>query len=519
MANQFFLYARKSTDSEERQVLSIEAQLAELREYAAKEKLCIKEEYIEAMTAKVPGRPVFDKMVSRIQKGEADGIVAWHPDRLARNSVDGGRIVYLLDTNHIAHLKFPTFWFENTPQGKFMLNIAFGQSKYYIDNLSENVKRGIRQKLRRGEWPGWAPVGYINDKNLRKVVIDPVKGSLVRKLFEAYATGNYTLQDLRNESFKWGLVSRTGKALVKAEIHRTLTRSFYYGLMKFTKEYHEGTHEPIITKSLFDKVQDMLVRKGKPNKYRKHSFPFLGLATCPSCGCAITAERQKGHSYYRCTKKHGVCQEPYIREELLVDQINAAISRVALPSKVYQKMLAQVGKEESNARQSIARRRTRLSKEIEYIQARLDRLLDAHLDEAIDQEEYRSKKEAMLKAKVSKEEELVQAEKLAIGWLEPCEEFLKAAYQAHQVATGENLESKKEFLKKIGSNFTLSAKRLCFSFQMPWQHLAAQPAFAPKQKNQKNTSFCPKVHAGATPMQTWRPLWDKVRTYFQSEYS
>ncbi len=159
----YFIYARKSTDVEDKQVLSIEAQLVELRAYAKKEGLLIADELIEKQSAKTPGRKIFGDMLKSIEAGEASGILAWHPDRLARNSVDGGQIVYLLDQTHLQSLKFPTFWFENTSQGKFMLSIAFGQSKYYVDNLSENTKRGLRQKVRRGEFPGNAPVGYIND--------------------------------------------------------------------------------------------------------------------------------------------------------------------------------------------------------------------------------------------------------------------------------------------------------------------------------------------------------------------
>src|SRR3989338_2060790 len=222
MSQMFFLYARKSTESEKRQVLSIESQIVELRSLAQKENIIIKAEFTESMTAKEPGRPLFNEMISRIEKGEAQGIIAWHPDRLARNSVDGGRIVYLLDTGHIKFLKFPTFWFESSPQGKFMLNIAFGQSKYYIDNLSENVKRGLRQKVRNGVWPGLAPPGYLNNKNLRKVVIDPVKGPLVRRMFEAYATGEFNLPNMQKQAFEWGLMSRSGKFLSKSELQRIL---------------------------------------------------------------------------------------------------------------------------------------------------------------------------------------------------------------------------------------------------------------------------------------------------------
>ncbi|PJA87543.1 MAG: hypothetical protein CO140_03745, partial [Candidatus Moranbacteria bacterium CG_4_9_14_3_um_filter_40_7] len=155
---------RKSTDEPERQVLSIEAQMFELREFAKKENLNIAREFVESKTAKEPGREIFNDMMAQIEQGGAEGILAWHPDRLARNSVDGGRIIYLVDTGKITALKFPTFWFDPTPQGKFMLSIAFGQSKYYVDNLSENVKRGLRQKLRYGSWPAWAPLGYKNDK-------------------------------------------------------------------------------------------------------------------------------------------------------------------------------------------------------------------------------------------------------------------------------------------------------------------------------------------------------------------
>ena len=156
--SKFFLYARKSTDVEDKQVRSIEDQIAELHAFAMQEGLIITEVFIEKQSAKIPGRPIFGEMLARIEKGEASGILAWHADRLARNSVDGGRIIYLLDCGLLQSLKFPTLWFENTPQGKFMLNIVFGQSKYYIDSLAENTKRGLRQKVKRGEYPSLAPI-------------------------------------------------------------------------------------------------------------------------------------------------------------------------------------------------------------------------------------------------------------------------------------------------------------------------------------------------------------------------
>lgn len=170
MNAKYILYARKSTDAEDKQVLSIEAQLVELRNFAKQDNLQVIDELIEKQSAKIPGRPIFGQLLKRIEAGEVSGILAWHPDRLARNSIDGGQIVYLLDQTCLTNLKFPTFWFENTSQGKFMLSIAFGQSKYYVDNLAENTKRGLRQKVRRGEYPSKAPLGYINDLRTKSIV-------------------------------------------------------------------------------------------------------------------------------------------------------------------------------------------------------------------------------------------------------------------------------------------------------------------------------------------------------------
>jgi len=242
MNNQFFLYARKSTDVEDKQVLSIEAQLTELRNYAKLEGLSIVEEIVEKQSAKSPGRPLFNDMVTRIERGEANGIVSWNPDRLARNSVDGGKIIYLLDTGRISTLKFPTFWFESTPQGKFMLNIAFGQSKYYVDSLAENTKRGLRQKVRRGEYPSLAPFGYLNDQRTKTVVVDKKKSAIARQAFELYAKGESRLEDISNFLAECGIKSRNGKRITINRVTFMLHNPFYYGHFRYNGEVY--THNP-----------------------------------------------------------------------------------------------------------------------------------------------------------------------------------------------------------------------------------------------------------------------------------
>ncbi|MCD4704492.1 recombinase family protein, partial [bacterium] len=229
----YILYVRKSTEGEDRQALSIESQIIELKEFATKEKLEIVASFQEAKTAKEPGRMKFSEMIAMIESGTADGILAWHPDRLARNSIDGGKIVYLLDTGKLKDLKFPSFWFDNTPQGKFMLNIAFGQSKYYVDNLSENIKRGNRQKLRKGLWPSFAPIGYLNNHQTKGIDIDKEKAPLVKKAFELYASGEHTLKSITKILQKLGLRSYRNNILSISSTHRMLNNPIYYGVIKF----------------------------------------------------------------------------------------------------------------------------------------------------------------------------------------------------------------------------------------------------------------------------------------------
>ena len=177
--------------------------------------------------------------------------------------MDGGQIVYALDTGALNSLKFPAFWFENTPQGKFMLQIAFGQSKYYVDNLSENVKRGIRQKIRLGWFPAKPPVGYLNEPRLRTIVVDPPRAAIVRKLFEAYVTDRYTIYGIRGLSERLGLRSRSGRPMFASRIPVMLADVFYIGKFRLKGELHEGAHEPIIPRELFDRVQTILSQRSR----------------------------------------------------------------------------------------------------------------------------------------------------------------------------------------------------------------------------------------------------------------
>ena len=474
------VYARKSSESEERQALSIEAQLTELREFAAREQLEIVASLCEAKTAKEPGRTEFTRVLHMLEQGEAEGILSWHPDRLARNSVDGGQIIHLLDTGKLKSLFFPTLTFENNPQGKFMLAIAFGQGKYFVDSLSENVKRGIRQKLRRGEWSWGAPVGYINNRNTRNIDHDPEKAPIVRKAFELYATGVYTLPGLQKTLKDLGLRSRKDYALSVSCVQAMLTNPLYCGMMRVGGELHPGSFEPLIRKDLFDKVQEVMKGKSKrKQRRRKHEFLFSGLMSCGSCGCSITAETQKEHNYYRCTKRKGLCEEKkYLREEKLLDQVREIVEQVSLPDSWADNMLRKLdGEKEENLREHQAAMQ-HLREEKESIDKKLSDLLDLKLDGALDTAEYVAKKNSLVSRKVKIGQEIADVEKNPDKRLEPVRELIIRSRETKNLIKAEDWRACAAFVKMIGSNALLKENALWLEAKQGWRIVQNRATFS-----------------------------------------
>ena len=465
----FFLYARKSTDTEDKQVLSIQSQLNEVRDFARQQNIEITQEFQEARTAKSPGRPIFNEMIKRIEKGEASGIVSWHPDRLARNSIDGGKIIYLVDTGKISSLCFPTYRFDNSAQGKFMLNIIFGQSKYYVDNLSENTKRGLREKVRLGEYPGFAPVGYLNDGK-GKIVVDKETALLVQKLYALCAEDKYSLLELRKLATAFGLVSkRQKKPLSFSNVHRVLTNPFYYGVFLYKGEIFQGVHPPIIEKDLFDKAQEVLKQRSKPLSTRDHYFVFRGFIKCAECGCQITAETQKGHNYYHCTKRRGFCSQTlYVREENLARQIKDAIQKVAIDDGLFSQLMKEVNRQKSLLEADKIYNERLAGSKIQEIDLQLERLLNLSVSGVISAEEYREKKAQLINRKFE-----LQAGGNSDGkWLEHLKNFVTLAHQASCIALEANYEALRDYFKIFGSNLRLANASLLFSYRYPYKFFA-----------------------------------------------
>ena len=477
----YFIYTRKSTDTEDRQVRSLADQLSELRELAKKEQLEVVDTFIEKQTAKVPGRPVLAEMLERIEKGEASGILAWHPDRLARNSVDGGKIIYLVDTGMITDLKFPTFWFDATPQGKFMLSIAFGQSKYYVDNLSENVKRGFRQKLKNGIWPQKAPIGYLNDKKTKLITIDPEKAPLIKKTFEAYATGTYTLSGLRKTMGELGLTGHKGRDLSISNYQYLLKNHLYYGLIYFHSEFWEGKHEPIITKKLYDTVQEVMTHKSKPqHDGGLKPYVYRGLFKCAECGCCITIETKKGHNYLRCTKRKGHCSQKYVREEAMTTLIQAELKKVSLSDAVANWLISEVEKEKADDNKVSGIQIQKVNDEIVSVDSKLDKLMTAYLENALTLEEYQTTKNKIVSEKQVLKDKLEAFGRNSTYRFEPVVNFLNDCKQATILAESTDTAKIRSFFQKVGSNPLVRDRALVFSPRLPFAFVTAIPKNANK---------------------------------------
>jgi site-specific DNA recombinase len=471
----YFIYCRKSTDENNRQVQSIQAQETELREYAIKEGFDVVKVFRESKTAKEPGRQVFNEMLMEIEKGKAEGLLAWHPDRLARNSVDGGKIIFMMDQGLLKDLKFPTYWVDNNAQGKFTLSLAFGQSKYYIDNLSQNVKRGIREKLRRGEWPTWAMMhGYVNDKINKTVVPDPKVFPLIQRLFDEFAQGHYSIAEMAREAHTWGLKNKKGNPLTKSVVYRILKNPFYMGVMVYKGQRYPGKHKKAVNAGKFMQVQKVIEQRAKPEHFRKNkkTFPFTGLMTCGECGCSITAELQRKHTYYRCTKKKGTCSQKYVREEDLEKQVDKILKKISVDEDIFKGMIMSLKQAQKVDHETHIHGLKFWQNEQVKIEEKKKNLLDYLLDNKVTPAVYENKLAELEFELQDAKNNLLNLESTANTWLEQQKNLAIACFQAHLAFSKGDAKDKKLILHSVGSNFTLTGGNISWDWVKPFDLMA-----------------------------------------------
>ncbi len=343
----YCLYARKSTEQEDKQALSIESQVREMMAIAEREGLEIVETKRESHSSKEVGqRPVYNELIAEIKQGKFNGILTWAPDRLSRNAGDLGAVVDLMDQKLLHEIRTYGQKFTNNPNEKFLLMILGSQAKLENDNKMVNVKRGLRARCEMGLWPSVPPTGYLSNPDRNKkceVVLDERRAEIIKQMFEKVAYDGWSGRKL----YKWLLddiqfKTKSGKPLTLSNVYIVFKNTFYYGEYEYPRgsgQWYKGRHEPIISKDLFNMVQGK-ISTDRDVKTQDKEFAFTKMITCGLCGSGVTADEKfkklsdgttNRYVYYGCTKSRDKdCKCGYVREEELVEQLAGILDTVSL---------------------------------------------------------------------------------------------------------------------------------------------------------------------------------------------
>jgi site-specific DNA recombinase len=540
----YFLYCRKSTDREDRQILGTDAQRRLLLEHAARGGLTVTDVYVENQTAYKTGRPLFGAMLRRLEAGEAEGILTYHLTRLARNSFDGGRLIYMMDEKVIREIATPEKAYTDNADDKFMMQIHFAMAKKSSDDTSQFVRRDVVSKLLKGEYPGMVPPGYLNinrdghitkgrddpdkyllllklGRPLRREEIDPIDGPLVARLFEEAARGVRSLAALRTFAHQLGLRAKNGKGLSKSAVWNLLTNPYYHGAIRYNGRLYteEVQHEPLVSRELFARVQEAVGRRRK-GKYRRHLYAFGGcVMACGDCGCPVTAERQKGHVYYHCTRSRGGCpQQKWTREEVVAREFAAVLSGLQVPQAYLDYALSKLRQCHTTQAEFAAARRQKLQSQLNTCHARLDGLLQLKISPGnatgalLSDEEYLRQKQRIQEELDSAGRQLAAAGEQGQAWVGDCERFFAFTQSLRENFAAAGAEEKQAVLFLMCSKLTLKDHRIVPVFREPFASLAAFPLAGNGDEPRFEPSRLRAVAEKPEIVTSWLGILDVVRT-------
>ncbi|HEX9746643.1 MAG TPA: recombinase family protein [bacterium] len=461
------IYARVSSKEQEREGYSIPAQLELIRGLAQKRNFEIVEEFIDVESAKQAGRTNFGAMIKFLKSNRVDAIICHKVDRLCRNFRD----FVTVDELGIAPV-FVEEEFPDNASGKLTYGLKVLLAKHYIDNLSDEVKKGTRQKIMRGEWPHLAPYGYRNGKKHKNLEIEPREAENVLYFFKNYATGHYSLHTLREKFRNDGRIYKDRLRLPsKSQLEKILKNPFYYGVMVIKGETYHGNHDAIIDKDLFDRVQGVFRAANKPKSVRR-DFAYAGLMTCANCGCAITAEIKKGkYVYYHCTNGRGNCKPVFVRQESLDEQFEEAVRGLNFDTKLHDliiRTLRDDNETEIELRKSVVQD---LKKRKEMLHRRLDQAYTDKLDGIISEDLWREKSKSWTDELSEIEWQMNSKNGSGTHWLELGTKIIELAKNAYSSYLQADWSQKRNLLKILLSNSTLSGCKVHYSYKKPFDLL------------------------------------------------
>lgn len=467
--NKFYGYARVSTAKQGEGV-----PLQEQREAIARHAEChgftMVGWFEEMETAAKRGRPIFNQMLKALRAGQADGVIIHKIDRSARNLKDWADLGELIDQGIDVRFANESLDLQSRG-GRLSADIQAVVAADYIRNLREETRKGFYGRLKQGFYPLPAPVGYLDKGKAKPKELDPVKAPLLRQAFELYATGQYNLKSLLEELNKIGLRNRRGGKISMNGLSSLLNNPFYMGLirLKRTGETFSGSHTPLVSKALFDGVQQVL--RGKTNtRNQRHNLVFRRLLACQQCGRTLIGERQKGHVYYRCHLAHNPAT--CIREEVVAFKIRQQFQGLQFSEAEKAYFREQIKLLRENWTQERATQNKALELQLNQIQERLHRLTDAFLDGVIEPDLFQERKNALLVERKDLEAKMAAFAQNTQTIPDQVQEFLELAgsvYLSHQMGIP---EEKRELVKITTSNWEVDGKNVEFRLSFPFCELA-----------------------------------------------
>lgn len=494
-------YGRVSSKEQEKEGFSIPAQWKLLDRYAKAERFKILQEFVDIETAKKPGRPGFDAMVKFLKRSPSVRVlIVEKTDRLYRNLKDYVTMDELdLEVHFVKESVVLSR--DSRSSDKFMHGIKVLMAKNYIDNLSEETKKGMLEKAEQAIYPSFAPLGYRNvmgPNGKRIIEPDPDVAPIITQIFQWYATGQCSILAVTEKVRQAGLVSRGAKKPVsKSNIHKLLRKRVYTGDFDWNGKTYRGSHQPLISMGLFDRVQEILDgRFTTKQKVAKHEFAFSGLVNCGHCGCALVAEKKKGkYVYYHCTGNKGKCSEPYAREEVLEECFADLLKGLVFDDEVMDwvtEALHQSHADEKRFRdEAIARLQTEHSK----IQNRLDKLYEDRLDGFIEPAFFERKTQEWRQTQRRLTDQIGEHEDANHDYFKDGVRLLELSKKAYFLFKKQNQSEKRKLLDFVCSNSTWKDRTLTATFRQPFDILAVT-----------NTAWQREKAAGATSSDL-RPIW------------
>ena len=461
------IYARKSTESDDRQVLSLSAQVVWAREACARLGIADQLLFEEKQSAKMPGRPEFNRLMAMVEKGAIDTVVCWKADRLARNALDGGRVVWAMETKKLERIVTTDRTYVGEPDEEFVLSLELGLSAKYSKDLSKNIRRGIQEKLRRGEWPCIAPLGYRNVRESADhavIVVDEPMARVVREVFRLAATGSYSLAALAKLARdEWGLTlpkrrpNTTAKGIGVTTIDHILKNPFYYGAMRVKGQLYAGTHSPLVTKDLFDRVQEIVEgRRTKAERPKCRVFALTGLVRCRKCGRRLTAYTQtkpsgKVYCYYTCTNRmRHRCDLPPVSEVAALAPVRDTLAKLAFTERDVDLALGMVAEMREQASQNIEQRRADLDGRIAEVKRAQATLLDLLLSGTVPRADYERKRAELGTTETNLALERDSLADSRAAKLEQLRSYFGSLRDAAAVFDAADAVGKKDLLRRIG---------------------------------------------------------------------